>query len=470
MKSTSPWILLTMFYLLVAVGCQRASDTEDREAGALSAGSEVVGPAWARDAGIYEVNVRQYTPEGTFAAFERHLPRLQELGVEILWFMPIYPISEERRKGSLGSYYAIADYTAVNPNFGTMEEFKALVHRIHDMGMRVILDWVPNHTGWDHHWIEEHPEWYTRDAAGNIVDPLNPETGESFGWTDVADLNYEQPALRQAMTEEMLFWLEEIDVDGFRCDVAGEVPLDYWEECIPRLRAAEPELFMLAEAEKPAHRNMGLFAMSYAWSFHHLMNAIAAGKEPAAAISAWLEKDRRAFKRGYHMQFITNHDENSWNGTVRERLGNAADAMAVLAFTIEGMPLLYSGQEAGLDKRLLFFEKDSIDWGGYSKQPFYQTLLDLKRRNRALWNGSYGGTAMPILTGNEEDVFAFYRQKDNDKVLVVLNLSPDLQEIVLKSDACVGEYTNVFANSTITVTKDMTLKLNPWDYVVWSNR
>ena len=469
MRSSARWLLLAVGVLLGIAACRRGNDGVRSDAPPAQA-AVATGPAWARDANIYEVNVRQYSPEGTFAAFERHLPRLKEMGVEILWFMPIYPISKVKRKGSLGSYYAVADYTAVNPNFGTMAEFKALVHRIHDLGMRVILDWVPNHTGWDHPWVEEHPDWYTRDADGNIVDPRHPETGESFGWTDVADLNYEQPELRRAMIDEMRFWLEEVDVDGFRCDVAGEVPLEFWKECIPRLRVINPDLFMLAEAEVPAHRNSGLFTMSYAWSFHHLMNAIAAGEETAAAIGAWLEKDRRVFKRGYHMQFITNHDENSWNGTVRERLGDAADAMAVLAFTIEGMPLLYSGQEARLDKRLRFFEKDTIDWAGYPKQAFYRTLLELKRRNQALWNGESGGVAQPILTGNEADVFAFYRERGADKVLVVLNLSDDLQDIVLKSDACVGEYTNVFANSTITVTKDMTLQLNPWDYVVWSNQ
>jgi len=469
MKSSSRWILPSVLVLLTLAACRQAGDT-DKGGSAGVATAVADGPAWARDANIYEVNIRQFTPEGTFAAFEQHLPRLKKMGVDILWFMPVFPISEARRKGALGSYYAVADYTGINPNFGTMEEFKMLVHRIHDMGMRVVLDWVPNHTGWDHPWIEEHPEWYTRDGQGNITDPVNPETGESFGWTDVADLDYSQPGLRRAMTEAMLFWLEEIDVDGFRCDVAGEVPIDFWEACIPRLRQTEPELFMLAEAEQPEHRNRGLFTMSYAWSFHHLMNAIAAGKEPASAIGAWLEKDRALFRRGYHMQFITNHDENSWSGTVEERLGNAADAMAVLSFTIDGMPLIYSGQEAWLDKRLQFFEKDSIDWGGYSKQPFYQTLLELKHRNQALWNGSYGGEAVPILTGNEADIFAFYRERQGDKVLVVLNLSDDLQDIVLKSDACVGEYTNVFANSTITVSKDMTLRLRPWDYVVWSNR
>lgn len=432
--------------------------------------SNITGPEWARNCNIYEVNVRQYTPEGTFSAFEKHLPRLKEMGIDILWFMPIHPISKKRRKGPLGSYYAVSDYAAVNPQFGTIEEFKALVGKIHDMGMRVLMDWVPNHTGWDHRWIEAHPDWYTRDEAGNLIDPINPETGKSHGWTDVADLNYEAPGLREAMIREMKFWLEEAAIDGYRVDVAGEVPLDFWEECIPALREINPELFMLAEAEVPEHRNSGLFTMSYGWSFHHLLNDIARGKASAGAVDKWLEKDRSVFHRGYHMQFLTNHDENSWNGTIAERLGNAAEAMAVLAFTFDGMPLLYSGQEAGLNKRLKFFEKDIIEWGEFSHASFYATLLDLKHRNRALWNGAYGGLVQRIQAGNEADIYAFYREREGDKVIVVLNLSEDYQDVTLQCDACLGTYTNLFANSTINVTKDMMLQLNPWDYVVWTNR
>lgn len=454
--------------LLILWSCNQQQESGQQQI-APAAEASFFGPEWAKNVNIYEVNIRQYTPEGTFAAFEKHLPRLKEMGVDILWFMPIYPISEKKRKGTLGSYYAIADYRGVNPNFGSKEEFIALVKKIHDMDMRVLLDWVPNHTGWDHSWIEEHPEWYTRNEAGDIVDPRDPKTGESYGWTDVADLNYDNPELREAMTGEMMYWLDTAGIDGYRVDVAGEVPLDFWKTCIPRLRSVNPKLFMLAEAEVPEHRNHGLFNMSYGWSFHHLMNDIAQEEAEAAAIDDWLTKDRAVFNRGYHMQFITNHDENSWNGTIQERLGPAADAMAVLTFTFNGMPLIYSGQEAGLDERLKFFEKDTIDWANYKKAGFYQTLLDLKHRNRALWNGAAGGPAVKIETGNDEDIYAFYREKAGDKVIVVLNLSDEYQDVALMSDAYVGDYTNVFVNSTITVTKNMTLNLNPWDYVVWSN-
>jgi alpha-amylase len=420
-------------------------------------------PDWAKAANIYEVNVRQYSSEGTFAAFAEHLPRLQAMGVDILWFMPIHPISEARRKGTLGSYYAVADYRGINPHFGDLEGFKALVQQIHDRGMRIILDWVPNHTGWDHAWIEAHPEYYLKDSAGNIIDPINSETGETWGWTDVAALDYRQPALREAMISEMLFWLEEVGVDGFRCDVASEVPDDFWAQAIPRLRQGKPDLFMLAESNHPPHRNEEWFAMTYNWPLHHLMNKIAQGQRPPAAIDEVLAEQQQAYQRGYSMQFLTNHDENSWNGTIKERLGAATDAMAVLAFTVEGMPLLYSGQEAGLDKRLEFFEKDQIEWGDFPKQAFYTSLLALKHRNAALWNGSAGGRLVRVAADNPA-IYAYRRVKGEQEVAVVLNLSAAPQEFTLGGHAPAGAFREVFSGDLIEWAKGQALELAPWGY------
>ncbi len=423
-------------------------------------------PDWAKRANIYEVNVRQYTPAGTFAAFAEHLPRLRAMGVDILWFMPVYPISEKRRKGPLGSYYAIADYTAANPDFGTMEEFSALVERVHSMGMKVILDWVPNHTGWDHHWISDHPAYYTKDSLGNITDPINPKTGAPWGWTDVADLNYGNEAMRQAMIEEMLFWLRQVGVDGFRCDVAVEVPDTFWAQAIPELRKAKSDIFMLAESDYPPHRNQEWFAMTYGWPLHHLMNQIAQGKQEVLALDSLLEDYHQRFKRGYPVQFITNHDENSWNGTVEERLGEAADAMTVLAFTLEGMPLIYSGQEAGLDKRLKFFEKDYIDWGNFSRQAFYTTLLELKHRNPALWNGAAGGRLERIYLEEAPEIYAYRRQKGEKEVAVFLNLSGEMQDFTLTGGLLEGDYANAFANSTVSLTEGMGMQLDAWSYLL----
>lgn len=448
--------------LLSAVSFTACEESVEAEAEAET--QTVDSLVWTDNVTIYEVNIRQYTPEGTLAAFAEHLPRLKALGVDVLWFMPVYPISTTKSKGTLGSYYAISDYTAVNSEFGTMEEFKELVKTIQDMGMKVMLDWVANHTGWDHHWLEEHPEWFTRDEDGNILDPRN-EKGESNGWTDVADLNFENAEMRQAMIDAMLFWVNEVNVDGFRCDVAYEVPDDFWVDASTQLQAAKP-LYMLAEAEKPPLREQGSFQVSYAWSFHHLMNKIAKGDANANSIQDWLEEDRKKFKKGYHMHFITNHDENSWNGTEYERMGAGVDAFAVLTFTFEGVPLIYSGQEAALDRRLEFFEKDSISWGNFSKSAFYQTLTSLKHRNSALWNGEAGGPVQRIASNADEHIYAFLREKGQDRVLVVLNLSDKAQEVKLEGTAHLGAYNDIFANSGVNISADRIIQLKAWDYLV----
>ncbi len=469
MRIRTLFLFLVVIVLVVASSCKRSPDAaatpyEDP----TTTTACMACPDWAANANIYEVNIRQYTPEGTFKAFAAHLPRLKQMGVDVLWLMPVFPISEAKRKGTLGSYYAVADYTAVNPNYGTIEEFKALVDTIHQLGMKVILDWVPNHTGWDHPWITQHPDYYTQDTSGNVVDPIDPKTGKSWGWTDVADLNYDNKAMRQAMTDAFLYWLKEVGVDGYRCDVAGEVPDDYWQQTIPVLRQANPALFMLAEAEHAPHRNTDCFAMSYGWSFHSLMNEIAAGKAGANDVYEWLKKDRATFAKGYHMHFITNHDENSWNGTEYERLGDAVDALAVLAFTFDGMPLIYSGQESAMNKRLTFFEKDTIDWGNYEKAPFYTTLLDLKHRNKALWNGPAGGKLTRLASSDDKSVFAFYREKDGQRVVVILNLSKKPKSFTLDVTPIAGDYTDLFAQKSVKLaSSNQSFELKAWEYLVF---
>jgi glycosidase len=430
---------------------------------------KTIAPDWAKNANIYEVNIRQFSPEGNFAGLEKHLDRLDSLGVDVVWLMPIHPISKAKRKGTLGSYYAVADYKKVNPEYGTLDDFKHLVAEIHRRDMKIILDWVPNHTGWDHPWIKEHPDFYTQDAKGNIIDPIDPQTGKSWGWTDVADLNYDNQSMRAEMISDMNFWLREADIDGFRVDVAHNVPDDFYHQMAPGLREVK-DVFMLAEAENPYHRNSGAFAASYAWSLHHLMNEVAQGKSKPGVFDKWLVDDRSKFKRGYHMLFITNHDENSWNGTEYERMKDAVDVMAVFAFTFDGMPLLYNGQESAFNRRLLFFEKDSVDWGNYSKSAFYKTLLDLKHKNQALWNGEHGGAPVKIPTGKDDFLYAFKREKNGDKVAVFLNLSAENQEIKLKNNDLMGTYNDVFSKSTMTLTEESAINLGPWGYLVLSNK
>lgn len=425
-------------------------------------------PDWARNASLYEVNLRQYTPQGTIKAFMTHLERIKEMGVDILWFMPIHPISKAKRKGSLGSPYAIADYRAINPELGTMEDFEQMLQKAHTIGLKVIIDWVPNHSGWDHPWITEHPDYYSQ-VDGKIIDPIDPETGESWGWTDVADFNYDNSAFRKAMIADMEFWIKEVGIDGFRCDVAHQVPDDFWDQAAEVLFQYRP-IFMLAESESPAHNNSGNFIATYSWSFKDLANGIVSGEKTVADIDEYLKKDRIDFKKGFHIYFTTNHDENTSHGTVFERLGDGHRAFAVLAATLDGMPLIYGGQEAPLKKRLAFFEKDPIDWNNYAYADFYKILLDLKHRNKALWNGKYGGEVIRIPTGKDAQIFAFVRQKEEDKVLVIINLSPEAQEFKLDSDDAVGHYSNVFVSGSIDIEKEKDMRLEAWDYLVLSTK
>lgn len=428
----------------------------------------VSAPDWARNATIYEVNTRQFSAAGTFNAVQAQLPRLKELGADIIWLMPIYPISQKNKKGTLGSPYAVADYKAVNPAYGTMADFKALVRRAHALGLRVILDWVPNHTGWDHPWITQHPDWYTR-VNGRMTAPIDPKTGKATDWTDVVDLNYDNPDLRKAMIEAMRFWVTEGDIDGYRCDVAGFVPNDFWAELRPQLDQIKP-VFMLAEWEDEPDQFKTCFNMNYGWSMFTMMKAVAQANWSATRIDSLRDANQKRFPAGYYQMLYTqNHDQNAWNGTLTETFGAGADAFIVLSSTLEGMPLVYNGMESNLDKRLAFFEKDSIPWGNYAKSNFFKTLLTLKHRNRALWNGSAGGNAIKIPTDNDDRVYAFYRQRDNDRVIVIINLGAQPQNVRLSGDGYEGTYMEVFSRQATAVKPDMMVSLRPWEFRVLTN-
>ncbi|MBK7213732.1 MAG: alpha-glucosidase C-terminal domain-containing protein [Bacteroidales bacterium] len=421
-------------------------------------------PDWAKNAVIYEVNVRQYTPEGTFKAFEAHLPRLKELGVDILWMMPIHPIGIEKRKfpegvtESLGSYYSVKDYKGINPEFGTEADFKALVEKAHSLGFKVIIDWVANHSAWDNAWVKDHPDWYVQDSAGNIM--------SAFDWTDVAKLNYANKDMRKAMVESMKYWLEKCDIDGFRCDVAGEVPADFWNETRPELEKVKP-VFMLAENEDKPELFKTAFDAAYNWAMSNgTMVRVYKGEEKAPAIiQAQLKTDSIMPEGSFKMSFITNHDENSWNSTASERFGPAENTFALLTYALPGMPLIYSGQEAGLNHRLQFFIKDSIDWKYKDFSPFYKKLNALKHENEALWNPPFGGSFKPIENNDPDKVLSFIREKGKFKVLVIANLSAENVTVNLKGTDADGEYTDVFSGSKFTLSSsNLNLTLQPWGY------
>lgn len=392
-------------------------------------------PEWSRNAVIYEVNLRQYTDSGTVTAFAKELPRLKDLGVDILWFMPIHPISKQDRKGTLGSYYAVADYTAFNPEFGTIEQFKDVVKQAHQQGMKVILDWVPNHSGRDNKWVTEHPDWYEKDSLGNMKG--------IYDWTDVYVFDYANKEMRKGMIDAMKFWLTDVDVDGFRCDVAGEVPTDFWDEAHPQLQAVKEDVFMLAEASKPELQKNG-FDMGYNWPMKDLFSAIAATagqytfkgsdgnvrefpETHAVAIDSLVKQLAEEYpKDTYLMNMVTNHDLNSWEGTEFERLGNLTDAFAVLSYTLPGMPLIYTGQETGMNRAFEFFEKDKApSWEPRNAYfTFYQNLNRLKHTEHALAAGLEGGEMVSYATSSP-DLIVFSREKDNSKVVVLANLGKE---------------------------------------------
>jgi len=388
---------------------------------------------WSRQASIYQVNLRQYTREGTLKAFAAELPRLKKMGVEILWLMPWQPIGKEQRKGGLGSYYSISDYTAINPEFGTLDDARMLVKQAHGLGMKVMLDWVANHTAWDHPWTRAHKDWYKLNAKGEIYPVTFNEGPEPEYWTDVVALNYDNAALRDAMIAAMAFWVREVDLDGFRCDVASLVPTPFWERARRELDAIKP-MFMLAESDK-ADLHRAAFDMSYSWDLADLFKAIGKGQAGAKELRAWVARQADPKTNGYpahayRMRFTSNHDFNSWHGTDAELYGDTYQALAVLTFTLPGMPLIYGGQEARLAKRLEFFEKDPIAWKTRELEPFYAELLALKRQHPALGNGQYGAPVELLDVGNEQ-LFAFRRSAGSDAVTVVLNLGKEAQSYTL---------------------------------------
>ncbi|WP_308634852.1 alpha-amylase family glycosyl hydrolase [Paenibacillus silvisoli] len=417
-------------------------------------------PEWADKAIMYEVNVRQYTKEGTFKAFEAHLPRLKELGVDILWLMPIHPISEMKRNGSLGSYYAVADYKAVNPEFGTADDFKSLVDKAHEMGFKVMLDWVANHTGWDNPWMEN-ADWYTTDEAGAIVQP--PGTN----WTDVADLNFGNADMQAAMIDAMKYWVAEFDIDGYRCDYAGGVPTAFWEKARAELEGIKP-IYMLAEDDQQIGLLKHAFNANYGWQLYNIMNRIAKGLGNAEQAAKYGERLARTYPGGtYPLNFTSNHDENSWTGTEYERLKDAVKPMAALSFTMPGMPLIYSGQEAGLNKRLQFFEKDEIAWTDSEMAAFYRDLAALKHDNPALWNGDAGG-AYHALTVDDGSILAFERTKDGNTVLVVMNLSGEQVTAKIGAGEAAGSYKTFPSGEAAEIGAELPVELSAWEYRIFT--
>lgn len=413
---------------------------------------------WIEGTNIYEVNIRQYTPEGTFAAFEQHLPRLKDMGVQILWLMPITPISIKERLGSLGSYYACSSYTAINPEFGTINDFKNLVNKAHELGFKLIIDWVANHTGWDHHWATEHPDWYIKDADGNFTDPN--------GWKDVIDLNYDSKEMRQALIDAMKFWVNECGIDGFRCDMAHLVPLDFWKDARTQCDKIQP-LFWLAECEVVEYHEV--FDVTYAWEWMHVSEKTAKQIASLQHLKDVYDKYAHYPEHARKLYFTSNHDENSWNGTEYEKYGNGAKAFAVCCCTLPGIPLLYSGQELPNYKRLSFFDKDQIDWhANPSLHNFYKQLFELRSNSKAFANNAM---CYVLRTNADDKIFAYLLVNGESKVLVLLNLSPDDRiGFTIEHKSLASTYKSLFSGLAFTLKSNEQFELMGWEYVVYHTK
>jgi glycosidase len=412
-------------------------------------------PAWIPQGNIYEVNVRQYTPEGTLNAFARHLDRLKEMGVETLWFMPLNPISREGRKGSLGSYYAVSDFTKINPEFGTLADWNNLVKAIHAKGMKVVIDWVPNHTGADHPWLTRHPDFFVQKDGKPAV---------AFDWADVRQLNYKNPVLQDSMVAAMRFWVTKTNIDGFRCDVAWNVPANFWQKAIPELKKSK-ELFMLAEGDS-AYLSRSGFDAVYPWHMFHAMEKVAAGTRTALSLDSVRQGWQHMYPKGtIEMYFTSNHDENTWNKADYGSFAGAKHApFAVFTQTMaDAVPLIYSGQEEPVLRPLEFFDKDPITFEKYQRAKFYKTLLALRKRNPALASDA---SFRKVSVGDDKALYAYVREKAGKKVLVVLNLSAKAQAVAVKEKALQGKPYNVFMGTAEPLTSKA-WQLEPWGYAVY---
>lgn len=442
--------------MIACVGNQKEKTTDQKTV------KDMAATDWKHSTNIYEVNVRQYTAEGTFNAFAKELPRLKDMGVQVLWFMPVTPISKEKMKGTMGSYYACSDYMAVNPEFGTLEDFKNLVKTAHSQGFRVIIDWVANHTGWGHVWTKEHPDYYLKDSTGNFL--------AASGMDDIIELDYSNADMRKAMINAMKYWVEECDIDGFRCDLASWVEADFWQEARPQLDALKP-LFWLGEFDELENPDYGkVFDASYSWKWMHRTKEFYDKKETLDSLVPLLLQYSAIGDSSMRTWFTTNHDENSWNGTEYEKYGDMAKTMAVFSCTWNGVPLIYSGQELPLkNKRLKFFDKDPIPWTGKNElHDFYKILLTLKATNPALRGGDPSVETHLLANTSSDKILAYLRKKENEEVLVVLNFS---NQNDLRFEITDPKLTGLFKNAFSQVPNDFTdakfFEMQGYEYLVY---
>jgi 1,4-alpha-glucan branching enzyme len=459
MKKFSILAILASVASVFATGCNGSASSAAPERD--STYTTLTQPEWSRNAIIYEVNLRQYTPSASVTEFASHLPRLKELGVDILWFMPIHPISELNRKGELGSYYAVKDYKAFNPEFGTMEDFDHFVETAHSLDMKVLLDWVANHTARDAKWLQTQPaDWYEREGDGSAKVP--------WDWTDTAKLNYTNRDVWRGQIKAMRFWVEQHNVDGFRCDMAMLVPIEFWQVVRFSLQSVKSDIFLLAEAEED-NLFQNAFNACYSWRLHHAMCDVAQGKTRVYTLREVIHSDIRRFpKWSMRMTFTSNHDENSWSGSEFSRFGAALEPMAALTFLLpNALPLIYTGQEYGYDHSFAFFESDPLpEFENNKFTEFYSKMCRIYKEHTALRSADMGGSFIEINNNAPDCLMTFVRENEQDRVVVIANLSPYTVFGDFHTGIYAGEYTDALSGNKTTLYEHMWGDIAPWSYKI----
>lgn len=420
-------------------------------------------PEWSYSAILYEMNIRQFTTEGTFRAASERLPFLRSIGVDAIWLMPIYPIGEEDRKGSLGSYYSIRDYKGVNPEFGSEADLRDFITKAHALGIKILFDWVANHTARDARWISERPvDWYERDSEGRAKVP--------WDWSDTAKLNYANREVWRGQIDAMRYWVEQFGIDGFRCDMAMLVPIEFWQEASAELHAIKSDIFMLAEAEED-NLFEGAFNMSYQWNIHHIMCDIAKGARRVWDLRNAMHAERQRYPReAMRLSFTSNHDENSWSGSEQSRFGRALEVMTAMTFLMPStMPLIYTGQEVGYDHSFAFFDRDPIPEElykeGYATE-LYRRLADLKHSQRALDSGQRGGDVIEIENNAKDCMMTFVREVDGSRVVAIVNLSPYTIHADFRTGIYAGKYRDAISGERVILDEHVERDIAPWHYQI----
>ena len=420
-------------------------------------------PEWSYSAILYEMNIRQFTTEGTFRAASERLPFLRSIGVDAIWLMPIYPIGEEDRKGSLGSYYSIRDYKGVNPEFGSEADLRDFITKAHALGIKILFDWVANHTARDARWISERPlDWYERDSEGRAKVP--------WDWSDTAKLNYTNREVWRGQIDAMRYWVEQFGIDGFRCDMAMLVPIEFWQEASAELHSIKSDIFMLAEAEED-NLFEGAFNMSYQWNIHHIMCDIAKGARRVWDLRNAMHAERQRYPReAMRLSFTSNHDENSWSGSEQSRFGRALEVMTAMTFLMPStMPLIYTGQEVGYDHSFAFFDRDPIPEElykeGYATE-LYRRLADLKHSQRALDSGQRGGDVIEIENNAKDCMMTFVREVDDSRVVAIVNLSPYTIHADFRTGIYAGKYRDAISGERVILDEHVERDIAPWHYQI----